>query len=166
MNFLSDLLLATAALGAGLFCWVLSRRLARLTALDSGLGKAIAVLSSQVDDLTRALAAARSASESSSSALDTRLQRAQETCRQLDLMLAALHDLPRTQPAPMAQPERGQPAMPADPHFPAARAPSPWPAPVDSRIHADDDADLPRAAHADGPASPRARILRRRPAGM
>ena len=55
MEMIADILLISGALGAGLYCVVLSRRLSRFTNLEKGVGGAIAVLSSQVDDMTKAL---------------------------------------------------------------------------------------------------------------
>lgn len=169
MSFLSDLLLATATLGAGFFCWVLSRRLARLTALDSGLGKAIAILSAQVDDLSQALVRAQASAEGSAGKLDDRLRRADEACRQLDLMLAALHDLPERTPARRPDEPRVPPAD--ESVFPGARPPSPWPVnrrdddpnPAVSSTPAGAAPIEPADARTDSPAA-RARVLRRRSA--
>ena len=94
MTFLADLLLFSASLGAGLYCMVLSRRLKRLSGLETGMGGAIAVLSAQVDDLTRMLDRAREAAQGSGDRLEERTQRAETAARKLEIMLAALHDLP------------------------------------------------------------------------
>ena len=51
MELIADILLIAGALGAGLYCIVLSRRLNRFTDLEKGVGGAIAVLSAQVDDM-------------------------------------------------------------------------------------------------------------------
>lgn len=95
MGFLSDLLLAGGAFGAAIFCLVLSRRLKALTALDSGMGAAIAVLSAQVDDLSRALARAEAAANGTSGRLSAQTERAESAARKLELLVAALHDLPQ-----------------------------------------------------------------------
>lgn len=111
MDFVADLLLAGGAFSAAAFCLVLSRRLKALTALDSGMGAAIAVLSAQVDDLTRALRAAQEAAQGTSGRLMAQTDRAEAACRRLELLVASLHDLPeRTEPAPRAaaQGERAQ----------------------------------------------------------
>ncbi|MEI6801113.1 MAG: hypothetical protein WCO04_18150, partial [Pseudomonadota bacterium] len=55
MNLISDILLSAGAFGAAIYCLVLSARLKKLTALESGMGGAIAVLSVQVDEMTKAL---------------------------------------------------------------------------------------------------------------
>jgi hypothetical protein len=62
------------------------------------MGGAIAVLSAQVDDLTRTLEAARGAADGSTRELAERMARADDATRRLDLMIAALHDLPQAGP--------------------------------------------------------------------
>lgn len=90
---LSDILLFSAALGAGIYCLVLSRRLTRLSSIDKGLGGAIAVLSAQVDDMTKALAEARSGSEDTAQRLSGLMAEAESLANDLEVMLAACHDL-------------------------------------------------------------------------
>lgn len=94
MNLIADALLAAGAFGAALYCYILQGRLQRFTALESGMGGAIAVLSAQVDDMTRALQAAQVAAGQSSAVLEAQVARAEAAAARLDLMLAALHDLP------------------------------------------------------------------------
>lgn len=94
MAFVADILLGAGALGAAAYCLVLARRLRSLTRLEGGMGGAIAVLSAQVDDLTRALAAARGASDGAVSTLEERTRRAEAAAARIDLLLASLHDLP------------------------------------------------------------------------
>ena len=94
MEILSDILLACGALGAGFYCHVLSSRLKRFNALESGMGGAIAVLSQQVDEMTQALEAARRTASGSSDHLALLVQRAEATAGRLDLLLASVHDLP------------------------------------------------------------------------
>jgi hypothetical protein len=94
MELIADILLAAGAFGAGLYCLVLSRRLRAFNQLETGMGGAIATLSAQVDDLTRALATARDAAGESGRRLDGMTIRAEEAARKLELMLASLHDLP------------------------------------------------------------------------
>ena len=53
MELVADILLVAGALGAGVYCFVLARRLNRFNALEKGVGGAVAVLSAQVDDLTK-----------------------------------------------------------------------------------------------------------------
>lgn len=104
MELIADILLAAGALGAGFYCFVLGRRLKRFNDLEHGVGGAVAVLSAQVDDLTRTLDAAREAAQASAETLSALTARAEDTARQLELQMASLHDLPSAAPAPAAPP--------------------------------------------------------------
>lgn len=116
MAFFADILLAAGALGVGVYCFVLSRRLRRLAQLEGGVGGAIAVLSAQVDDMTQLLHVARKAAEDSAAALDAQTRRADSAARRLELMMAALHDLPEPeQPAaPVREPVQATPSVPQE----------------------------------------------------
>jgi hypothetical protein len=94
MAFIADILLAAGALAVGFYCFVLSRRLRRFTDLENGVGGAIAVLSVQVDELSKALIKAEAASASSATSLATQSQSAQDAAKRLELLIASLHDLP------------------------------------------------------------------------
>lgn len=94
MTVISDLLLAIGAFAAAGYCHILSGRLKRFNALESGMGGAIAVLSAQVDDMTRALHAAQRQAQTSSEGLGALVARGDAAAARLELMLAALHDLP------------------------------------------------------------------------
>ncbi|MBN2629952.1 MAG: hypothetical protein JXR75_05370 [Rhodobacteraceae bacterium] len=98
MNLIADFLLAAGAFATALYCLVLANRLKRFTALETGMGGAIAVLSAQVDDMTQALERARASASSSSSGLEDQVRRAEAAAAKLELMLAALHDLPDAVP--------------------------------------------------------------------
>ncbi len=91
---IADLLLIAGAFGAGFYCIVLAKRLRRLNDLEGGVGGAVAVLSAQVDDLSKMMAAAQSQVSGSSSALGEMTERAEDVARRLELMVASLHDLP------------------------------------------------------------------------
>lgn len=97
MQILSDFLLALAALGAGFYCYVLSNRLKRFNTLESGMGGAIAVLSQQVDEMTRALDQAQTAAQGSADGLKALVDRAEGAAARLDLLIATLHDLPEAE---------------------------------------------------------------------
>ncbi|MBY6003854.1 hypothetical protein KUV62_08050 [Salipiger bermudensis] len=105
MNLIADILLAAGALGAGFYCFVLSRRLSRFTDLESGVGGAVAVLSAQVDDLTRTLGAAQTTAGEETAQLEALTKRAEEAGKRLELMLASLHDLPEQPPPAKAESE-------------------------------------------------------------
>ncbi len=113
MDFIADVLLAAGALGAGLYCFILGRRLNRFNNLEKGVGGAVAVLSAQVDDLTKTLAAAQNTAAVSTDTLVKLTERAEQTSHQLELQMASLHDIPKThqndpppkkQPPPQAEP--------------------------------------------------------------
>ena len=98
-------------MGAGLYCYVLALRLRQFQTLESGMGGAIAVLSAQVDDMTRALDRARGAAGGQVAALEAETQRAEAAVRRIELLLASLHDLPEPPRATSVQtPPAGDPA--------------------------------------------------------
>ena len=94
MDLIADSLMTSGAFGAGIYCYVLASRLKRFTTLETGMGGAIAVLSAQVDDMTRALEAARSSATGSVSSLSELADRAEGAARRLELLMATMHDLP------------------------------------------------------------------------
>ena len=94
MDLIADILLGAGAIGVAIYCLVLSRRLQRLTQLETGMGGAIAVLSAQVDDLTRTLRRAEAAAQGSSTTLEAQTQRAEAAVQRLELLLSSMHDLP------------------------------------------------------------------------
>lgn len=94
MAFIADILLTAGAMAAGFYCFILSRRLRRFTDLEKGVGGAIAVLSVQVDDLSKALRQAEAASINSANSLATQSQSAEDSAKRLELLIASLHDLP------------------------------------------------------------------------
>lgn len=98
MSMISDILLIAGALGAGFYCYVLSRRLRRFTDLEKGVGGAVAVLSAQVDDLTRTLNKAQGSAKTSVTTLNEVNARAEAAAGRLELLVASLHDLPEPTP--------------------------------------------------------------------
>lgn len=105
MQLIADILMTSGAFGAGIYCYVLASRLKRFTTLETGMGGAIAVLSAQVDDMTRALEAARSSATGSVSGMSAVVERAEAAGRRLELLMASLHDLPTptsAEPKPLA----------------------------------------------------------------
>lgn len=113
MAFIADIFLTSGALAAGFYCFVLSRRLRRFTDLEHGVGGAIAVLSVQVDDLSKALAQAEKASSSSAGSLEAQFQKAESISKRLELLIASMHDLPE----PAAQKPTIDPFFVRDPLF-------------------------------------------------
>jgi len=102
MTMIADFLMAAGAFGAAIYCYVLSGRLKKFTTLETGMGGAIAVLSAQVDDMTRALDRARSTATGSAASLEALTLRAEAAAAKLELMIAALHDLPDAASTPPA----------------------------------------------------------------
>ena len=100
MEFIADILLVAGAIGAGLYCFVLSRRLTRFTDLENGVGAAVAVLSAQVSDLQTALENAQKTATHSSDSLEDLTARAEDAAKRLELMVASLHDLPPNSATP------------------------------------------------------------------
>ncbi|MEJ6403205.1 hypothetical protein [Yoonia sp. 2307UL14-13] len=94
MTIIADILLVAGAVGAGFYCLVLSRRLRRFSDLEKGVGGAVAVLSAQVDDLSRTLNAAQNTAKGSVDRLDDVSARAEAAGKRLELLVASLHDLP------------------------------------------------------------------------
>ena len=94
MDLISDVFLTAGAFGAAIYCYVLSARLKKLTALETGMGGAIAVLSVQVDDMTKALHKAGGAATGSAASLDGLATRAEAAAARIELLLAAMYDLP------------------------------------------------------------------------
>ncbi len=105
MDLIADILLAAGALGAGFYCLVLARRLKKFNDLEKGVGGAVAVLSSQVDDLNKSLVAARQMSDGSSKALEQLTGRAESVAHKLELMMASMHDIAPQQEAAPARTE-------------------------------------------------------------
>ena len=100
MVLIADILMAAGSFGAAIYCYVLSGRLKKFTTLETGMGGAIAVLSAQVDDMTRALENARVAAHGSADGLIALTSRAEAVAGRLELLLASMHDLPDPAPAP------------------------------------------------------------------
>ncbi len=118
---IADMLLLAAAFGAAFYCMILSRRLTRLNSVDKGLGGAIAVLSAQVDDLTKALAEAREGSEATAERLASLMSEAEAMANEIEEMLAVSHDFAPPAEAPefgsrrarnSEEPEAASPEMP------------------------------------------------------
>lgn len=100
MQLIADILMGLGALGASVYCMVLARRLKRFNQLESGMGGAIAVLSAQVDDMTKALNRAQATAAASAEQLRSLTERAEQGAQRLELLLA----MPPHPPAPAAAP--------------------------------------------------------------
>ena len=100
MQLIADMMMIAATVGASIYCLVLAARLRKFTTLETGMGGAIAVLSAQVDDMTRALEKARGVATSSEKNLESLTGKAEALARRLELLMASLHDLPEPRPLP------------------------------------------------------------------
>lgn len=96
MTIIADFMVAAGGFAAAYYCYLLARRLRKFTALESGIGSAIAVLSVQVDEMTAALAQAKTSADTSSEALETKVLRAEAAANRLEVILAALRDIEET----------------------------------------------------------------------
>ncbi|MCX7890030.1 MAG: hypothetical protein N2422_09960 [Rhodobacteraceae bacterium] len=118
MEALANILSIAGALGAAFYCFTLSGRLRRFNRTEDGMRGAVAALSAQVDGMTRALRTAREAAADPALRLDALIRRAEEAAGRLELMLAALNDLPAEEAGPPAARRvlrRRRPAPPAGP---------------------------------------------------
>ncbi len=110
MELVADILLIFGAVAATGYCIVLSRRLRRFTDLEKGVGGAIAVLSVQVDDMTKTLGTAQVSAVGSAQSLDQLTTKAEAAARRLELLVASMHDLPG-----QAEPNKPAAEEPTDP---------------------------------------------------
>lgn len=103
MELIADIFMVAGASGAAIYCYVLSGRLKAFSTLETGMGGAIAVLSVQVDDMTKALERARGAATGSAEQLTQLTLRAEAAAQKLELLVASLHDLPTAADTPTPQ---------------------------------------------------------------
>ena len=96
MDLIADILLVSAASAAAFYCFVLSRRLNKFNDLEKGVGGAVAVLSTQVEELKNTLEAAQDTAANSAETLTDLNIRAETTSKRLELQMAALSDMPQS----------------------------------------------------------------------
>lgn len=119
IDLIMNFLLLAATTGAAIYCHVLAKRLRKFTTLETGMGGAIAVLSTEVDGMAKALVEARQVASGSEARLKELTGQADQLARRLELLIASLHDLPDESPA---EPARRQETSPkAHPEPPAAK---------------------------------------------
>lgn len=94
MDFIANILIGSGTFGLAVYCYILAGRLKKFSTLESGMGGAIAVLSAQVDDMTKALEKARGAATGSAASLEGLATRSEAVATKLELLLASMHDLP------------------------------------------------------------------------
>lgn len=117
MALIADILLVAGALGAGFYCMILSRRLNRFNDLEEGVGGAVAVLSVQVDDMTKTLEGARVAATDSTKSLEGLTGKAEDMAKRLELLMASMHDLPTPGNLPKPIKEQNIPTEEAKPEI-------------------------------------------------
>ncbi|GAA3858885.1 hypothetical protein [Celeribacter arenosi] len=113
MTLIADILMIAGTLAVGFYCIILSRRLSKFTDLEKGVGGAIAVLSAQVDDMTKTLIKAQKTAGLSATKLDELTIRAEDASKRLELLIAATQDLPdlaESAEKPSAAPEEEEDA--------------------------------------------------------
>lgn len=154
MSLIADILLAGGAIGVAVYCFVLSRRLTRFTDLERGVGGAVAVLSAQVDDLTKAMRAARAAADASGENLEKLTDRAEDVARRLELHVASLHDLDPAERRAPAPAKADAPANADEPAKATEPAKAEEPAKADPPAPEAAEAQVAEAAPAAAPAEP------------
>lgn len=147
MDLLMNGLLLAATCFAGLYCWVLARRVRDLKSLDKGLGGAIVTLTRQVELARTTLEEARSSSNDTKLELSKMVQQADTAANQLRLLIAA---------APHAAPARRAPEPAPEPAPELARAVAPTPAPQAAAAPAEPRAQERREPLLTTPAEPAA----------
>ncbi|RPE64630.1 hypothetical protein EDD53_2389 [Pacificibacter maritimus] len=101
MELIADILMLAGTFSVAIYCIVLAKRLSRFTDLEKGVGGAIAVLSAQVDDLSKMLLKAQSTAIASGENLKSLTERSEDAAKRLELLMASMHDLPQP---PQTQP--------------------------------------------------------------
>ena len=96
INLIADILLASGALGVGIYCFVLGRRLKKFNDLESGVGGAVATMSLQVHDMTKTMEKTQKLGAKSEESLLQLTNRAEDLAQRLELLIASLHDVPNS----------------------------------------------------------------------
>ena len=87
MTLIADSLLIAGALAAAFYCWILSARVKSLKDLDTGLGGAIAGLSTKVDEMQAALRATQKVTGASRDEMEEMTRRAEKAAQDLSEMI-------------------------------------------------------------------------------
>lgn len=89
----SDILLVAGSLGLAVYCWILSRRLSRLSRSDEGLGATIAALAAQVETVQSTATQASGEAQAAAERLAAMIAEAETREGELSIILAGLSDL-------------------------------------------------------------------------
>lgn len=108
MEFISNVLMLAGTIGCGFYCFVLSQRLSKFKSMETGVGKAVADLSTRVTELNNSIASARAAALESQGSLVEVTERAEKATKHLELQMASLHDLPTTKEVKSVNIERDE----------------------------------------------------------
>lgn len=93
MELVIDFLLLAASGTAGLFCWVLSRKLKALTSAEAGLGAGIAALSQSAEEMKRAVAETRSSADQTAARIELLLAEAEGKAKHLQGLIDQLTEM-------------------------------------------------------------------------
>lgn len=100
VGIVADIFLGAGAVGAAFYCFILSRKLSRLTGLDQELGSAIALLSQQVDEMSAALVSAQASAAKTCTELEATISEANSLARELsDFRLRTSHNGSQAEPS-------------------------------------------------------------------
>lgn len=93
MEMIADFLLLAASGVATIYCFVLSRRLARLSDMKNGIGASIASMSETLDQTQKAIALAKSSSLESVAKLVGLLEEAERIKPEISQLVEALSEI-------------------------------------------------------------------------
>lgn len=93
MDMVMDFLLLAASVTAGLYCFILNRRLKGLTAAKTGLGAGIASLSQSAEEMKFAVAATKKAADEAAIRLEKAIADADKKATYLDDLISQLGEM-------------------------------------------------------------------------
>lgn len=93
MELVVDFLLLAASGTAGLFCWVLSRKLKALTSVEAGLGAGVAALSQSAEEMKTTLDGVKTSAEETAARVEALLAEADEKAAHLKGLIEQLGEM-------------------------------------------------------------------------
>ena len=96
MHYYSDFLLIFAVVASIAYSLILARRLKAFSDLDNGIGDVIDNLSSQVEKLRQTIDDAQNSATRTNVHMTDLTHRAETASHKLELLLASMHDLPKS----------------------------------------------------------------------
>ena len=94
MAFIADTILASGSFVVAIYCLILSKRLRKFTSMENDIGKAISILSNQIDELRKSVKNAQQSGEVTINKLKYANKNADNSAKHLELLVASLHSLP------------------------------------------------------------------------